>query len=325
VLKGEGIDPNEPYYYQTSFETSQAGVMRDSVPYGSKFKSDRRIADGEIPASRADLTLPARSRRANHEIEKLSYVEPRITAPVTEQTVSDGPVIVIQPVLPATGEGEKIIRTAQARLEVQDGKDAYQKLGGICQAAGGYVASSNLARDNDGRISGHISMRVPQGRFTEVLDTLRDFGQVKNITTNSVDVSQEYKNLKTRLDATMVVYNKMLEALKQRKNTIDQAAQLESELTPVLSRVEALKTRLEALDNQVSYTTITVYFFEPRVSLKLLTQGGQAIQESAITALFNLIKFLAMILPTVIAWVVAGLLLVGLGLTVKGWIIRMKK
>jgi polyhydroxyalkanoate synthesis regulator phasin len=237
----------------------------------------------------------------------------------------EGSVIVIQPSLLATGEGEKIIRTAEVRLEVEDGKEAYKGLLAICQGAGGYLASSRLNRDTDDRSAGYVTMRIPKAKFTEVLDRLRDFGHIRNITTNSQDVSQEYKNLKEQLDAEMVVYNKILEALKKKQNTIPEAIRRESELTPVLQRVEALKNQLEALDNSVSYTTITVYFSEPQVSLKTLQQSGHFIRESLIVASLNAVKSLAKILPAAVAFVFGLLIVFVIGIVLKAWITKIFK
>lgn len=329
----------EPYYYQASLEAPQAGGVSENVQTYSGVARDRTVAvdDTKVDASHVIKDKPAILAFMVTGAEAKGAVRSSVVSgkraanamtaskTIVQGSPAEGPVIVIQPVLPATGEGEKIIRTAQVQLEVEDGKEAYKKLNEICAAAGGYLASSNLVRDNDGRTSGHITMRIPQARFTEVLDTLRDFGKVKNIATDSADVSQEYKNVRARLDAAMVVYTKMLEALQQRKNTIDQAAHLESELTPVLAKIEALKNQLESLDNQVSFTTITVYFFEPRVSLKVLEHTKQSIRESAITASINFVKFLARILPATVAWAVVILVLVIGGLLVKGWIIRIFK
>jgi hypothetical protein len=152
----------------------------------------------------------------------------------------EGPVIVIQPTLPATGQGDMIIRTATVALEVENGKDTYNKASQICQDLGGYLASSNFYKDQEGREAGTITMRIPKDKFTVALDRLGALGKVENIGSNSQDVRQQYSNLKAQLDAAMVVYNKMVEALQKRQVTIPEAIRLESELTPVLRKIENL-------------------------------------------------------------------------------------
>ncbi|MDP1853216.1 MAG: DUF4349 domain-containing protein [Candidatus Omnitrophota bacterium] len=233
---------------------------------------------------------------------ELSELAKRPAEAVTTQPIGygEGTVIVIQPVIPATGEGEKIIRTAEIRLEVEDGKAAYKKASAICQELGGYLASSNFYKDDEGRESGTITMRIPKDKFLLALDELGALGKVENSNTNSQDVAQEYNNIKAQLDASMVVYNKMLEALQKRQVSIPEAMRLESELTPVLRRVEELKNKLGYLDNAVSYTTVTVNFHEPKVSEKVLEETRNYIKQSLLQAKIDAIKTAVHIAPVAV-------------------------
>jgi len=236
-----------------------------------------------------------------------------------------GSVIVVEPVLPATGEGEKIIRTAEVKLEVEDGKEAYKKASGICQELGGYLAASKFYKDAEGRESGTITMRIPKDNFITALDKISALGKVETSYTNSKDVGQEYTNIKTQLDTSMIVYRKMLEALQKRQATIPEAMKLESELTPVLRRIEELKNKLEYLNNAVSFTTVTVQFHEPQASAKVLKETRHYIQQRLLSARINAVKFLADAIPAflpVMMWVV---ILIVAALCVKYLITRLFK
>lgn len=232
----------------------------------------------------------------------------------------EGPVIVIQPVIPATGEGDKIIRTGFIKVEVENGKEAYNKALGICNELGGYMAGSNFYKTQEGKEAGTITMRIPKDKFTTVLDKLSTLGKVENINTDSQDVSQEYANLKSQLDAAMVVYNKMLEALQKRNVTIPEAVRLESELTPVLKRVEDLKNKIEYLNKSVVYTTVNFEFYESAVSFKTLKESRRFIQESMIASAIKAVKFIAIAIPALIAAVVLIGIATVVGLAVKQWI-----
>jgi dsDNA-binding SOS-regulon protein len=237
----------------------------------------------------------------------------------------NGSVIVIQPNLPATGEGEHIIRTGTVRLEVGDGKDTYRKASDICKELGGYLAASNFYKDDAGREAGEIIMRIPKDKFTTALDKLSSLGRVENISTDSKDVGQEYANLKSELDAAMVVYNKMLEALQKRQTSINEAARLESEITPILRRIADLKNRVEYLNNAVSFTTVTLKFHELQVSSKVLKDSTRFIRESLIKAGVGLVKFAAAAIPVTIVLVIVGVVALALGLLVKRLIKRLLK
>jgi hypothetical protein len=206
---------------------------------------------------------------------------------------------------------------------VEDGKETYKKASLICQEFGGYLAESRFYRDDEGREAGTIVMRIPKDKFLAALDKINTLGKVQDIATDSQDVSQQYANLKSRLDAAMVVYNKMLEALQKRQTSIDEAARLESELTPVLQRIEQLKNQIDYLNNAISFTTITLTFYEPVVSAKVLKESRRYISQSILSAVIEGTKFLAKALPVA---VVVGLLLgiaTVIAFALKYWILRL--
>lgn len=237
----------------------------------------------------------------------------------------EGSVIVIQPVLPATGEGERIIRTATVTLEVEDGKDAYKKAFEICQGFGGYIANSNFYKDVEGREAGTITMRIPKEKFLLCLDKLAALGRVENTFSDSRDVSQRYANLKTQLDTAMIVYNKMLEALQKRQVTIPEAMRLESELTPIRQRIENLKNEVEYLNNSISFTTITLTFHEPKVSVKVLKETRRDIEQGVLSAKINAVKFLAKALPSAAVAATLFFLILAAAFLVKHLVSRLFK
>ena len=253
------------------------------------------------------------------------YNRPAEENRLPETSADNSSVIVIQPVLPATGEGDKIIRAGTIQLEVENGKDTYKKAAGICQELGGYMSKSNFYKDTEGRESGTINMRIPKDKFTVALDRLSALGKVENIDTDSQDVSQQYANLKSELDATMVIYNKMLEALQKKQVTIPDAIRIESELTPVLKRVQNYKNQLEALNNAISYTTVTVVFHESKISVKTLQESKKLIQESMLSAKIKSIKILAQAIPNMFGIVVLFVAFVVVAFLIKFLIVSLFK
>ncbi len=245
--------------------------------------------------------------------------------PPTETPLDNGSVIVIQPVLPATGEGDKIIRTGTIKLEVDNGKDTYKSASLICQELGGYMSSSNFYKDGENRESGTITMRIPKEKFTVALDRLSALGKVENIDTGSQDVSQEYANLKSEMDAAMVIYNKMLEALQKKQVTISDAIRIESELTPVLKRVQNYKNKIEALNNAVSYTTVTVTFHESKVSAKALEESKKLIREGMLTAKIKLVKNLAAAIPNIVGFVFLFAIIAAIAFLIKYLVVSLFK
>lgn len=296
----------------------------DLVGFAESVKMGESFVNGVIGKERM-------SKKLSTDQPVSTEVSSRFDAVITfaQQTpaelTGEGPVIVIQPVIPATGEGDKIIRTGFIRVEVENGKDVYNKALGICNELGGYMAGSNFHKMREGKEAGTITMRIPKDKFTIALDKLSTLGKLENINTHSQDVSQEYANIKSQLDAAMVVYNKMLEALQKRNVTISDAVRLESELTPVLKRVDDLKNKIEYLNKSVAYTTVNFDFYESAVSFKTLKESRRFIQESMITAAIKAIKFIAVAIPVLIVAIILLGIITVVGLVVKQWIKQLLK
>jgi hypothetical protein len=309
-VAGKRVASNIIYGRQDAISRTGAeeSTFRSVGGYGGSSligRSAGKMAEVYEPGQRADYA----------QLKPTPRAQVPFSPPGEVSSQGESSVIIIQPVLPATGEGDKIIRTAEIRAEVENGQDAYKKASEICRELGGYLAASNQYQDREGRDAGTVTMRIPKDKFLIALDKLGGLGKIEGSSSQSQDVGQDYANLKSRLDAAMVVYNKMLEALQKRQVTIPEAARLESELTPVLERVQELKNKIEYLNNLVSFTTITFQYHEPRVSAKALKDSKKYIEESILTAKINGVKFLASAIPAAIVivfWVIVTIVVAAL-------------
>ncbi|MFC1594170.1 DUF4349 domain-containing protein [Candidatus Omnitrophota bacterium] len=311
------------YTYAASSPTMALGI--DSASNGMFGYDDWRREESKT-LSVASVSTDVLDEVARERIDKVHQVRDtaKKLASVHAESQS-GSLIVIQPVMPATGEGEMIIRTGHVGLEVEDGNQTYQKASEICKELGGYISNSSFSKDREGREIGTITMRIPQDRFDTALEELGKLGKLEGMNTSSRDVGQEYANLKAQLDAKKVIYDKMLEALNKRRVTIPEAIRIESQLTPVARGIENLKNQIEYLQNQVSFTTITLNFREPKVSPKALKETKRIIKETALATAINTVKIVAAAIPAIVIigfWVVAIIVLI---VAVKYIIIRLFK
>lgn len=297
--------------------------------YGEREKRKQRLVMDNI-----EPLLPAAEDKVPMGIRKLGSLEEMpggdisglmSTIERTSAQAEDSRVIVIQPTLPATGAGEMIIRSAELTLEVENGKETYRKIADICREFGGYQAESNFSKNDQGREAGRVTLRIPKDKFLAVLDKLSELGKVKANDTYSQDVSQEYANLKSQLEAAKIVYEKMLEALKKRQTTIPEAIRLESELTPVLRKIEELKNQIEKLNNLTSFTTITVNFYEAEVSAKVLEESKKLVKEGMLAAKINAVRYFAKNLPFLGFGLVLGVVVIVAIASVLSWLKQLIK
>lgn len=297
-LKSSDIgEQYEPYYSESA--AAESRLSRNKLVFKEGMKKDREISADRANDKRLELARAYSSASISFERMPAETVQSNTRVDNINPLAEDSRVIVIQPVLPATGVGDMIIRTAELTLEVEDGKETYRKIADICREFEGYQAESSFSRDNQGRESGRVTLRIPKDKFLLALEKLSELGKVKANNTNSQDVSQDYVNLKAELDAAKVVYDKMLETLQKRQTGIPEAVRLESELTPVLKKIENLKNQVEKLNNLTSFTTISVNFYEAEVSPKVLEETRKLVKENMLAAKINAVRYFATHLPLV--------------------------
>ncbi|MCK9614395.1 MAG: DUF4349 domain-containing protein [Candidatus Omnitrophica bacterium] len=200
---------------------------------------------------------------------RADYNKP-LSVTAIESSAQEGPIVIVEPYLPATGKEDKLIRNADATLEVENIQKVYDEIVKIGKGKNGYLAAANFNESANGRVSAQIILRVPKEKFEETIDEVRKLGQVKRFDIKSIDVSQDYNALVSELNTIKTVYDKIAEKLKEKKTDIQAAIRLESELTPIAKRIAAIRNKISEYDNLISVSTITINLYE--VSWKLMIQ-----------------------------------------------------
>lgn len=152
---------------------------------------------------------------------------------------------------------ERVIKTADLRLEVEDGELARTMREGrmIAEAAGGFVLSTSV--DGSDRRRGEFVIRVPAADFEESLSALEELGTVAGEHVSGEDVSQEFVDLEARL-RNATAQEEVLFRLYDRSNSIADTIRVQRELEDVQLEIERLRGRLRFLSDQTDLSTISV-------------------------------------------------------------------
>lgn len=288
--------------------TNNISNMQDSRREIKSGKDEAWITTTDNSTAAWDEGYSARSY--DYEAEKKVPSMPSIT------NTEEGPIVIVEPYLPATGKEDKLIRSADATLEVENIQKVYDEIVKIGKGKNGYLAAANFNESASGRISAKIILRVPKEKFDETIDAIRKLGQVKRFDINSIDVSQNYNALVAEINTVKTVYDKIAEKLKEKKTDIQASIRLESQLTPIAKRIEALRNKIAEYDNLISVSTITINLYE--VSWKLMIQESlketkQHFVEFVSSLLRNSVKLLPLLIivgvVTAVCMVVAAKLL----------------
>lgn len=160
--------------------------------------------------------------------------------------------------------GPQIIQHASMRLSVPHGRfeDQADEVRTIAASFGGFVVSSTASQGSEQRlVSGSLVLRIPAESYEEAVSRLRRLGRVESLEESGQDVSQEFVDLHARVRQLEAVEAQLLELL-QRAKDVPAALAVQSQLSQVQLDLEQARGRLQYLDNQVSYATISVGMHE---------------------------------------------------------------
>ena len=278
-------------YATRSLEKPASGTFREERSSLSKVGKTRIYGD------RKNRQVAAKKKRylGASSPQDLGYLTPK----------EQGSVVIIEPYLPAYGDQEKVIRNADAELEVKDVQKTYDEVVKVIKEKGGYLSGANFYEAKTGKVTARIVLRVPKGKFEETLDQIRKLGDVKRFNIQSTDVSHEYKTLATELKTIKVVYDKIVKKLQEKRTDIEGAMQLESELTPYLRRIEAIKSQLARYDNLIAMPTITVKLYATSWNV-MFKENLKEIARQLIALVSGAIRVILRILPTLLGIIILG-------------------
>jgi len=158
--------------------------------------------------------------------------------------------------------GRRVIRTAELVLESSDTAELLGRIRAVTERAGGYTATSDLQRDDDGVVRGTVTLRVPTETLSEVVEDLEELGD--SVPVNRIDerdVTGEYADMQARID-NLTSYESELRTLLAdvRETTTDPEDLLRvfERIRTVREEIDLIEGRLAALGDQVSLATVTV-------------------------------------------------------------------
>ncbi len=156
--------------------------------------------------------------------------------------------------------GPSIVQTASLALSVPRNEfdTTVQRARTIATGSGGFVVSSSASQGDEQRlVRGSLVVRVPEPAYARVLEQLSRLGTVEAREEAGQDVSQELVDLEARIRHLEAVEARLLGFLEQA-STVAAALTVQSELNRVQLELEQARGRLDYLDDQVAYATISL-------------------------------------------------------------------
>ncbi|MDI6873728.1 DUF4349 domain-containing protein [Candidatus Solincola sp.] len=153
----------------------------------------------------------------------------------------------------------RVIRNGQVKMEAERG--GYAKIRedavALVTAAGGYVQDESSRRDDEGLVHATLTLRVPAEAFDRTMTDISALGKIISSQVNTSDVSAEYVDLEARLRHLQAEEAFYLSLIGQAK-TVQEMVTIREHLSSVQLEKERVQGRMNFLDRQVQYSTLTL-------------------------------------------------------------------
>ena len=159
-----------------------------------------------------------------------------------------------RPVASLVAQQRIIVRTVDMGIVVEDVTDAIESATTIARDLGGWLVGS----DHTLKHHGSVSVRVPAGSLDDAIDRLRELAlEVDHEVTNSVDVTDEYVDLKSRMRNLEATETALL-ALFDRAQRVEDALEVQRELVWVQEEMEVIQGRIAYLEQTSAFSLVNV-------------------------------------------------------------------
>jgi len=171
---------------------------------------------------------------------------------------------------PAAELEEKLVYTADVQMRSYSFDEDYDALKAKVQALNGYVDRNYVEglpysqSGGNGRY-GNLQLRVPQQSYSELMEWLKELGEVTSTQETVSNITLQYSETKIRMENLEKQITRLQELLEQAESIEDIIA-LESKLTDVTGELEYVTGQLNGMDHDVSYSTVNVSLQEMRTA-----------------------------------------------------------
>jgi hypothetical protein len=236
-----------------------------------------------------------------------SYIQPAVlgpvasvpgAAPMTLTTVASQTTMTATVGAESVAQERMVIYNGQISLETSHIEDTLTKIRALAEGYGGYVAGSSRSSYGTQAIA-EITIRVPKDKFRIAVQEIETYGKLRGENTSSEDVTEQYIDLKARLDNLQKQEQRLREILTMA-TTVDDILKVEDELTRVQGDIESLQGQINYLQGNVEMSLISVSLTERAPPFTPPGMNWSETFQTAIIGLFIVLRGLIIIAVSLI-------------------------
>lgn len=156
------------------------------------------------------------------------------------------------------------------RLKVPEGTldSAYENAVDLLESEGAQIGDIGYDEYADSKRY-TITFKIRPSRFDSINEMLKELGEVKDMSVDIEDVTEDYVDLETRIKNKEIELERLYE-LYNRSETIEDLIAVEYQLTRVETELESLKGQKQRLDSKIELSTIRLILYEDKPSTQQL-------------------------------------------------------
>ena len=159
----------------------------------------------------------------------------------------------------------KLIRNVNMNVETENFDELLATVESRVKALGGYIEDSSTYNGSsyygNQKRDANMTIRIPADKLDEFLSHVSSESNVISKSENVSDVTLQYVDMESHKEALLAEQESLLRLMEQAE-TVEDIITLESRLTDVRYQIESMESRLRAMDNQVTYSTVYLYVNE---------------------------------------------------------------
>ena len=199
----------------------------------------------------------------------------------------------------------KLIKEGYVEFKTNDIKATRKNIFEAVKKHNAYI-SSDVTYKSAVRNQNTITIRVPSNNFDKLLsDATQGIAKFDRKEINVKDVTEEFVDIQARLKTKKELEQRYLELLKQAKN-VSEILEIEKQIGQLRADIESIEGRLKYLQNKVSFSTLTISFYE---TIAQSTGFGQKFKNGFKNGWDNLIWFFVF-LTNIWPFIIIGIVLV---------------
>ncbi|MDI9603962.1 MAG: DUF4349 domain-containing protein [Bacteroidota bacterium] len=223
----------------------------------------------------------------NRDSAMFEMADEAMVAPTTEQIINETDETVETTETAKTAETveRKLIKEGQVEFETDDLNSTRETIFEAVRKYKGYVSSDQEFK-SPGRKSNIVIIRVPADNFDNLLsDATQGVKRFESKEINVKDVTEEFLDIQARLKTKKGLEQRFIDLLKVAKN-VTEILEIEKQIGELRSDIESIEGRLKYLQDRVSFSTLTMTFYE---TIPHETAFGQKFKNALVNGWDNLI------------------------------------